>query len=305
MVLANVSDARYLANGGIAIADAGANRILFYDGAGREVARAGRRGRGPGEFAGALSMIEYGRDSVAVWDPSQYRWTLVDGKTGKAATAKDSIKAPTILHAGLEVKSDIGAPPAWSLKLLTARSALSQEIRMGHLDERGLLWISQDAALKQWEVYADSGAPVATLTLPANIEALHFARGAMIGLASDSTGLEQVVVHRVAMSDLPAVDLAPAARPVVSDSLSRGLMSFMRNAVLMQEVNYMTKNSYTLHADSLNLPAIPGVRFKILQATNRGWRGVTWDLETGFTCAMVVGLAVPSGWSEGAPKCGW
>src|SRR5688500_8051012 len=115
MLLANVSDARYLANGGIAIADAGASRVLFYDGAGRQVARAGRRGRGPGEFVGALSLIEHGTDSVAVWDPSQARWTLVDGRTGKAASATDSIRAPTILHAGLEVKSDIGAPPAWSL----------------------------------------------------------------------------------------------------------------------------------------------------------------------------------------------
>jgi hypothetical protein len=305
MVLATVSDARYLANGGIAIADAGANRILFYDAAGREVARGGRRGRGPGEFVGALSMIEYGKDSVAVWDPSQYRWTLVDGKTGKAATTKDSIRAPTILHAGLEVRSDIDTPPAWSLKLLTARSVLSQEIRVGHLDDRGLLWISQDAALKQWEIYADSGAPVATLTLPGNIEALHFQRGAMIGLASDSTGLEQVVVHRVAMSDLPAVDLTPATPLVVPDSVRFALMSYMRNATTLQEMNYAMKNSYTVHADSLNLPVEPRMRFKILQANNRGWRGVGWYIDTGYTCAMIVGLAVPSGWMEGAPKCGW
>jgi hypothetical protein len=305
MVLANVSDARYLANGGIAIADAGASRILFYDGAGRPVARAGRRGRGPGEFAGALSLIEHGKDSVAVWDPSQARWTLVDGQTGKAATATDSIKAPTILHAGLEVKSDIGMPPAWSLKLLTARSALSQEIRMGHLDDRGLLWISQDAALKEWEVFADSGAPIAKLTLPANIEALHFQRGAMIGLASDSTGLEQVVVHRVRMTEVPAIDLTPAAPLVVPDSLRFALMSYMRNAVTLQEMNYAMKNSYTVHADSLNLPLEPRMRFKVIQANNRGWRGVGWYIDTGYSCAMVVGLTVPAGWMEGAPKCGW
>lgn len=305
MVLASVSDARYLANGGIAIADAGASRILFFDAAGRETARAGRRGRGPGEFAGALSLVERGTDSVAVWDPSQARWTFVDATTGKAMVATDSIRGPTILHAGLEVQSDIGTPPAWSLKLLTARSALSQEIRKGHLDDRGLLWVSQDAALKEWEVYADSGAPIAKLTLPADIEALHFARGALIGLASDSTGLERVVVHRVRMTDVPAVDLTPAAPLAVPDSLRFALMSYLRNVVTLQEMNYAMKSSYTVHADSLDLKPEPRVRFRIIQANNRGWRGVGWYVDTGYSCAMVVGLAVPAGWMEGEARCGW
>jgi hypothetical protein len=107
------------------------------------------------------------------------------------------------------------------------------------------------------------------------------------------------------MSDLPGIDLTPAAPLVVPDSLRRGLMSYMRNAVMMQEAGYMTRNAYTVHADSLNLPVEPRMRFKILQANNRGWRGVGWYIDTGYTCAMVIGLTVPAGWMEGAPKCGW
>jgi hypothetical protein len=165
--------------------------------------------------------------------------------------------------------------------------------------------VSQDAGLKRWEVFADTGAPVARLSLPANLQALHFTRGALIGLASDSTGLEQVVVHRIRATEWPEVDLAPASRPVVADSLRFGLMSYMRNSVTMQEMNYAMRNSYTVHADSLNLPPMPGVRMKIIEANNRGWRGVAWHLESGYSCAMYIGIATPPGWMEGEARCGW
>ncbi len=305
MLLSQVTDARYLANGGIAIADAAANRLLFFDAAGREVARAGRRGRGPGEFVGQLSLVEVAGDSVAVWDPSAGRWTIVDARTGGMRMATESRPGTTMLHAGLLVQRDLPAPPAWVPPLLNALSASSAEIRLGQIDGEGLLWVSQDVALREWQVYADSGAPIAALSLPSDLRVLHFGRGALIGLESDSTGLERVVVHRIARGAAPPVALAPAPATAIADSARQALMASMRNAVVAQEVNYMERSGYTLHADSLRFTPVPGSRFKVLTADARGWTGVAWYLGSGYTCAIFIGKPVPPGWSEGAPRCGW
>ena len=295
--LATVSDARLLASDGIAIADAGANRVLFFDAAGREVSRVGRRGRGPGEFVGQLTLVEAPGDSVAVWDPRQRRWTLVDSRSGGFRDAADSIRAPTLLHAGIQVQSDLDEPPAWVPRLLSGLAAGAADVRMGHLDEGGLLWISHDHAQRDWRVYADSGAAFAQLMLPPDLRALHFQRGALVGIASDSAGLEQVVVHRIAMGDVPAVDRTPAARAA--------LQSAMRMSVVAQEANYAMKGGYTPFTDSLTVTMPEGTRFKILSADARGWSGAAWYVESGYTCAMLIGLPVPPGWTEGAPRCGW
>ena len=67
----------------------------------------------------------------------------------------------------------------------------------------------------------------------------------------------------------------------------------------------MTAEAYTARTDSLTLAVPPTARFKILEATKRGWRGVAWYPESGYTCLMVVGLAVPAGFGEGEVGCGF
>jgi hypothetical protein len=303
-VLGLVSDARWLADGGLAIADAGAFAVLHFDAKGAAGPRVGRKGRGPGEFADAMTLIELPGDSTAAWDPSQRRWTAISSRTGRFRNGGDTMRVPTLLHAGLLVLSDLETPPAWVPPLLAGLSAASEEVRVAHLDERGLLWVSQDTALREWRVYADSGAPVARTTLPARVRALHFQRGAVVGVASDSTGLERVVVHRVRMGTAPRVDRTPAAGPAGAATERDALRSLLSTMVTAQEMNYMKANSYTIRADSLNLAAPPGVRVKIIDANTRGWRGVAWNVATGYTCAVYVGMAVPGGWSEGEPRCG-
>lgn len=304
IVLGSVSDARWLANGSLAVADAGSFAVLHFDATGRPGARVGRKGRGPGEFADAMTLMEMPGDSTAAWDPSQRRWTMIDSRTGGTRNASDSLRASTMLHAGLMVLSDLADPPAWVPRLLSGLSVTSAEVRMAHLDERALLWVSQDTALREWLVYADSAAPLASVSLPQDVRVLHFQRGAVVGVAADSTGLERIVVLRIRMGDLPTIDRTPAVRPVHTEDERIGLRALMRGVVTAQEMHYMKANGYTMHADSLNLDE-PGTRFRIVSANNRGWRGVAWFTATGFTCGMFVGQAVPGGWGEGEPRCGW
>ena len=305
IVLGSVSDARWLANGGLAIADGGSFAVLHFDAQGRPGARAGRKGRGPGEFADAMTLMEMPGDSTAAWDPSQRRWTVIDSHTGGTRQVADSLRAPTMLHAGIFALSDLAEPPAWVPRLLTGLSAASAEVRVAHLDERALLWVSQDTALREWRVYADSAGPLASVTLPPGLRALHFQRGAVVGIASDSTGFERVVVHRIATGPLPPIDRTLAVRPAHAPEERSALRTAMRNTVTAQEMNYMQAMSYTLAADSLTVALPVGTRAKILSADARGWRGVVWFTATGYTCGMIVGQAVPSGWGEGEPHCGW
>lgn len=305
MVLARVTDARLLRSGLLAVADAGAFQVLVFDAAGRRLLAAGRRGRGPGEFTGGLSLVERAGDSVVVWDAAQYRWTGVDVRGGGTRAIAEAIAAPTLLHAGLFVQSDLPDPPAWVPRLLSGLSAASAEVRVAHLDASGLLWVSQDAAMREWRVYVDSGAPVARLLLPAGLSVLHFMGDALVGIASDSSGLEQVVVHPIRRTATPAPDRTPAMPPAVDADARNALQSSLRNAVVAQEVHFMTHSAYTAHADSLEFPLPPEARFKVVTATGRGWRGVAWYPATGYTCAMIVGLPVPAGWGEGEARCGW
>jgi hypothetical protein len=304
-VFARITDARLLRSGVLAVADGGAFAVFLHDSTGARFSSVGRRGRGPGEFLGGLTLVELPGDSVAVWDSGQLRWTGIAAAGGGATDVTAPLAVPTLLHAGLLVHSDLSMPPAWVPRLLTALSAASAEVRIAHLDESALLWVSQDAALREWRIFADSGDAIATLTLPEGVSALHFGRETMVGLATDSLGLQRVVVHGLRRGPFPAPNRTPAAAPAPDQTLRRQLMSSMRNAVTAQELHYMTHNGYTMHADSLSVPLPPGARFKIVTADARGWRGLAWYEDTGFTCGMFVGVPVPPGWSEGEVRCGW
>ncbi len=302
---ARITDARLLRSGVLAVADGGAFAVFLHDSTGARFSSVGRRGRGPGEFLGGLTLVELTGDSVAVWDSGQLRWTGIAAAGGGATDLTAPVAVPTLLHAGLLVHSDLSAPPAWVPRLLTALSAASAEVRIAHLDESAFLWVSQDAALREWHIFADSGAAIATLTLPEGVSALHFGRETMVGLATDSLGLQRVVVHALRRGEFQAPDRTPAAAPAPDAAVRNQLMAAMRNAVTAQELHYMTHNGYTRHADSLSVPLPPGARFKIVTADARGWRGLAWYEDTGFTCGMFVGVAVPPGWSEGEVRCGW
>ena len=66
--LFNVVDAVQLRDGTIAIADRGTHSVKIYDSLGRFVARAGRRGDGPGEFRSLSSVLPLEPDSIVAVD---------------------------------------------------------------------------------------------------------------------------------------------------------------------------------------------------------------------------------------------
>jgi hypothetical protein len=74
-----------LANGAIAVADAGRPAVLWFDAAGRFVRSVGRRGAGPGEFERPGWLFTCQEDSLYVWDSALGRITVMDsaGRTSR------------------------------------------------------------------------------------------------------------------------------------------------------------------------------------------------------------------------------
>lgn len=65
-----------MADGRIAVANAGTSEILVFDGEGALVARVGREGEGPGEFMGLDRLSLLGDGSLAAWDYRTNRVTI-------------------------------------------------------------------------------------------------------------------------------------------------------------------------------------------------------------------------------------
>lgn len=302
-VFSRITDVRVMPNGALAVADGGASAVLLFDATGHPLGKAGRRGRGPGEFAGQISLARRGANAVAVWDPSQARWSEVQVGRAEIPLLPDSLGDAAWAHAGVIVLGE-GLVPAWAPSLLQSIVDSFPVTKLGFVDETALLWVNRDAAMQDWVAY-DGAAAVGQISLPAGFRPLHFLSDRVAGVSADSVGLERVVVYRFSRPDGIAPNrMAAGAAPADSGQRVQ-LTAAMRNAVVAQEVHYATAASYTMQADSLALEMPPGTRLNIVDADNRAWRGAGVVTATGYTCAMYIGLAPPRGWREGAPRCAW
>lgn len=302
-VFGRITDVRLLPGGALAVADGGAAAVLLFDAAGAPIGKRGRRGRGPGEFAGQISLARLADDAVAVWDPSQSRWSAVQIGDEEIPLLPDSLGDAAWTHAGVIVLGE-GLVPAWAPPVLRALADSFPATKLAFIDETALLWVNRDAALRDWVAYAGSEA-VGRLSLPPHFKPMQFRAERVVGLLADSVGLERVVVYRFAR---PAgvVPVREAAAAAPADSGQRAtLMSAMRMAVVAQEMHFATTGGYTARVDSLSLEMPSGTRLNVIDADNRAWRGAGVVTATGYTCGMYIGLAPPRGWREGAPRCAW
>ena len=85
--LFRVTSAARLADGRIAVANAGTYQVRVFGPGGEHVATLGRRGSGPGEFQVPF-WVGARADSLLVWDAALERLTVFDGRGGLARTAQ-------------------------------------------------------------------------------------------------------------------------------------------------------------------------------------------------------------------------
>lgn len=62
----------------IVVGNRGTHEIRYYNAQGRFLGSVGREGAGPGEFAELSSIERFGPDSLLIWDPSNYRYAVLD-----------------------------------------------------------------------------------------------------------------------------------------------------------------------------------------------------------------------------------
>ncbi len=119
--LSRVSGARTL-GGWIIIANSGSHELQRFDSTGRLLGFQGRKGKGPGEFIGILSLSPAPGDSLYVLDSENLRWSVHDGggRYGRTLSGgADALTRPAWLHHRVLVRSSAGeAVPAWALALL-------------------------------------------------------------------------------------------------------------------------------------------------------------------------------------------
>jgi hypothetical protein len=81
-MFANITGAVQLADGSIAVADAGSSQLRIFDPTGQHRRSIGGPGSGPGEFRVIAAMIALPGDSLLVVDPANRRITIVHAPTG-------------------------------------------------------------------------------------------------------------------------------------------------------------------------------------------------------------------------------
>lgn len=301
-----ISDARLLPSGLLAIADPANGRVTSFDASGREVARVGRRGRGPGEFTGSMSLAELGGDAVAIWDPSQRRWSRGELRRGEIETPADAPPAHAAVVGGVMLKSDLAAVPAWVGTRLRAFGDSLPGQRRALLDPLGYLWLSANADGRRWLVFADTASAVAQVQLPPGLTLWQVTERELVGVVSDGDGFQQVVVHglrRAPSRTTPRADAAARGDAPANSGMPPGLAALLRNAVTAQEAHFADHGRYTGDLTALKLVLPEGARFQILDVTDGGWWGMAWYPGTGVSCAMMIGVAPPWGWSEGSVQC--
>jgi hypothetical protein len=95
-VLFQVTGAVGMTGGGFVVANAGRYELLFYDGDGRFMRRAGRRGGGPGEFLSLEWVTRYGPDSILTVDVRAHRVSYFDndGNFGRSVRLEPGAQIP-------------------------------------------------------------------------------------------------------------------------------------------------------------------------------------------------------------------
>lgn len=303
-----ISSGMRLPDGRILVANAGIPELTLFDSTGTFLGAVGRKGQGPGEWAGTLALWPWAADSFAVYDAGVQRWTILgpDLTVARTATAPDSAFAtPTWLYRGAIVRDLPGrATPAWVAAVLdSARARDPDYTHPLHAlrDATGALWIESSDRPGSWAVYTGPGAPAGAVSLPTGLTPLEVGADYILALSRDSLDLEQVSLYALTR---PAASAAAADTTAIALPRDADVRKALIGLVMAQEMYYATHMSYAAHADSLTLRQPFAYPLFILGADARHWAAIAVNPATGATCGISIGWPAPLGWVEGEAFCG-
>lgn len=308
-----VQGARRLPDGGLVVADGGSRQVRWFAPDGTPVRGIGRRGQGPGEYQGPLSLVGWAGDTVAVLDFGNNRLTLLDGTGALARTAtrdpsaNDGLPWRPWLARGTVVFNAASPERMRCVRAaLHAMPAPGPEggIRFLTVDDVGRLWLREGAdSAGRWSVWRQDGTLLGLAGLPGTFHLLHATADEVVGRVEADDLSERVVA-------LPITDRRESGACLPTDSLpvpaevDRGLMVHTRNLFVVQEAMYADGASYSLVPDPTLISVPEHVGFWMFEATPVGWMGGVIDRITGQACVTAVGRTSVTGWPDGAIVCG-
>lgn len=228
--LAGVTSAFRLADGRVVLANGSPLEVRVYSAGGVLVSRLGRKGQGPGEYRGRITVYPGGGDSVRVFDEAMERWTVYTatgklGRTWLAAPEEQRSLVPiavrrTLVHPIPEginacLRSIIATVP-------TPRDSAYLEVMADGTDR---FWLRSEGAVV-WRVVGLDGGVRGSVLLPKGLELFQVSSGFVTGKLRVADDVEQVVVFAVSMPAHTSRRPACAARV---DSIPRDTVRVRRN----------------------------------------------------------------------------
>jgi hypothetical protein len=151
-----------LSNGTIAVGDARRATVAFFGPDGREIATAGRRGAGPGEFNGLWWVGQCAPDTVYAWDRANSRVTLIDSRGKFVRDQSPPAEQPVVARA---VSATCARDGRFALVSLPTRMDPQQAIQRAPatvtvIDTRGRSSeVRRDIASSEFVVRGGGGVP--------------------------------------------------------------------------------------------------------------------------------------------------
>ena len=312
-----------LPDSGVAVLNAGSHELRFYDAAGRFVRSIGAQGGGPGEFQNPVRLYLF-HDTLAIFDHGASRLSLhrVDGEF---ITTRPLVRQTGTLQwdEWLYDMSWIDGPALGRGKTAVKRAVerlplpdTSEGYRYVRVTPHGHLWVRQPAASnavnRVWHVHDLTGAQIAQVQIPINLELLETGADHVLARARDSLGVEYLQRHRL-QTDLSS--MAPHAfadeSPIQTSSVDSTAVRELRVALRMlngaQEVYYSDPASNYKYADDhqklRDYQPPEGVEVRIVFGHTTGWTAVAMHRPTKTMCGMAIGTTPPVGWLPGRVMC--
>lgn len=320
-LLHQVADAIRLADGRIAVLNAGSHEVRLYGADGTYLGSIGREGDGPGEFRSPARLRHRGGDTVAVVDEGLRRTTAltlegdVVGTEELAAPLEQPFPAETWLFRRHWVDGGRPGRRAGVAGILAELPPpdTAASYRYVKVAEDGRLWITgelppwPDGAM--WAVREPDGSLRAEVETPPRFFPFRIDGERVLGVRTDSLDVERVSVlplrkppgsprgpGRSALLVSGPEPIRAGAAPADALASMRGLVRMMTS---LQEMHYGRTmqdggGTYSTSLEALveagegrlRLEIPEGSRAEILSADSRHWIGETVHEPTGTHCVM-------------------
>lgn len=306
---------RRLPDGRVVVADGSSRELRWFAAEGSYLQSAGRRGNGPGEFQGGITIFPASGDSLLTHDSGLQRLMLFsdEGAFGRVVASGPDLAGafewgPWVYRRAVVLGTRTGAARSCIVAALDVMPIPPPEagMRLILVDELGRLWVREVAATGvQWTVWRRDGVLLGDAPMPERFDPAHIGADFVLGRGYAEDDTERIRILTVRDDRDPGSCLSETAvRRTEGQSAPAEITRTLRNLFTAQEAVYADKASYTDDPAALPIPIPEQVVVRFLRANTLGWAGAILDPLSEFGCAVSVGNNFPGGWIEGSLICG-